>query len=62
MTARFLCYHKYMHQFFLEKLLCTEIEGGIHIIPKISTQIGLSKENNLIFEIRLSKDNGRSIL
>jgi len=51
-----------MHQFFLEKLLCTEIEGGIHIIPKISTQIGLSKENNLIFEIRLSKDNGRSIL
>ena len=51
----------YIHApIFLEKLLCTEIEGGIHIIPKISTQIGLSKENNLIFEIGLSKENGGS--
>jgi hypothetical protein len=45
---------------FLEELLCMGIERAIHVIPKMATQIGLSKENISILEIGLPKENGGS--
>ena len=45
MTPRFRCYHIHALIFFSREVILHGNRRGIHIIPKISTQIGLSKEN-----------------
>ena len=55
MSSHFLCYHIHTPIFSLEKLLGNQIV--IHTIPKMLTQIKLSKQNNSILEIRLSREN-----
>jgi len=51
----------YIHQSFPREVTLHGNRRAVHTIPKISTQIGLSKENNSILEIGLSKENGGSI-